>query len=217
VCFGLSLELLGKRKLIASSCIAISGLSSHPFGSWQPKASDKTFMWIRDGLPKDIHGIRTIVYGYDTRLDDSQSFQDIPDIARGLINQLQAYGWASPSSKSVAFLAHSLGGLVLKQALVQLADSSNEEYGALLNNVRGAIFFGVPNLGMVQDSFRRIVLNNPNAKLIDDLGRNSNFIRRQDENYRRLDANFSNAPIHKSFKSFWAYETLESPTIIVRQ
>ncbi|KAI8631124.1 hypothetical protein F5Y19DRAFT_473523 [Xylariaceae sp. FL1651] len=188
-------------------CIAISGLASHPFGSWQPKSNDKTFMWIRDGLPKDIHGIRSVLYGYDTKLYESQSFQDISDLASEFINQLQAYGWNSSSAKSVAFVSHSLGGLVLKKALVQLASSSNENYKTLLNVIRGALFFGVPNLGMEQASFHTIVQNGPNAVLIDDIGRKSNFL-------RRLNESFFNTSINGRFRFFWAYETLESPTAI---
>ena len=96
-------------------------------------------MWIRDGLPKDLKGTRTVIYGYDTKLHDSQSFQSISDLAGELINQLQAYGWASRSAKPVAFLAHSLGGLVLKEALIQLANSTDEAYKSLLSIVRGIV------------------------------------------------------------------------------
>src|SRR5262245_30108345 len=114
-------------------------------------------MWIRDGLPKHLQGTRTVVYGYDTKLHDSQSFQSISDLAHELINQLQTYGWDLRSAKPVAFLAHSLGGLVLKEALIQLASSSNEAYKSLLGVVRGVVFFGVPNLGMEQAHCRTIV------------------------------------------------------------
>ncbi|KAI1171637.1 hypothetical protein F4777DRAFT_564930 [Nemania sp. FL0916] len=131
-------------------CIAISGLASHPFGSWQPRASDKTYMWIRDALPKRLGGIKTIIYGYDTKLDESRSFQNIPDLARELINCLQTYGCNLQPAKPIVFLAHSLGGLVLKEALVQLYYYSNKDYESLLYLVRGVVFFGVPNLDMEQ-------------------------------------------------------------------
>lgn len=35
---------------ILDSCVIISGLASHPFGSWQPRGSDKFSKWIRDDL-----------------------------------------------------------------------------------------------------------------------------------------------------------------------
>ncbi|KAI1846006.1 hypothetical protein JX266_007815 [Neoarthrinium moseri] len=191
----------------AYDCIAISGLASHPFGSWQPRGGDKSFMWIRDELPRQLQGCRTVIHGYDTRLNDSNSFQNIPDLAKQLISHLQAYGWALPSARPIAFLAHSLGGIVLKQALVQLADSSDEEYKSLMRILRGVVFFGVPNLGMQQEHFRTIAQNNANAALVDDLARNSSYL-------RQLDTNFSEGSFSKRITCFWAYETVESPIVL---
>ncbi|KAI1871350.1 uncharacterized protein JN550_004795 [Neoarthrinium moseri] len=191
----------------AYDCIAISGLASHPFGSWQPRGDDKSFMWIRDELPRQLQGCRTVIYGYDTRLNDSNSFQNIPDLAKQLISHLQAYGWALPSARPIAFLAHSLGGIVLKQALVQLADSSDEEYKSLMRILHGVVFFGVPNLGMQQEHFRTIAQNNANAALVDDLARNSSYL-------RQLDTDFSEGSFSKRITCFWAYETVESPIVL---
>ncbi|RWA12212.1 hypothetical protein EKO27_g2917 [Xylaria grammica] len=188
-------------------CVAISGLASHPFASWQPKASDKTFMWIRDALPKHIHGVRAVIYGYETKLVESQTFERIKDIASKLITFLTTYGWGSRSLKPIVFLAHSLGGLVLRDALRQLSDGSSEEYRTLLNTLRGALFFGVPHLGMEQESFLAIVQGNPNDVLIDDIGIQSEYL-------RRLNKNFSYDPENSFFKFFWAYETLQSPTAL---
>jgi hypothetical protein len=38
-------------------------------------------MWLRDGLPHDLKGARVLIYGYDTNLLDSQTFQSVEDIA----------------------------------------------------------------------------------------------------------------------------------------
>src|SRR2546423_13508622 len=50
------------------SSITISGLASHPLGSWMQRNSDNNFVWLRDRLPKDAPEIRPIIYGYDTQL-----------------------------------------------------------------------------------------------------------------------------------------------------
>lgn len=166
-------------------------------------------MWIRDDLAKHAQGIRAIIYGYDTRLDSSSSFQNISDLAKHLIDQLHAYR-QSGSKTPMVFLAHSLGGLVVKQALRTLAEyPSDEEYKSLLDAVRGAIFFGVPNLGMEQREFQAIVQDKPNGVLIRDLSQRSNFI-------HQLTQAFTSSPLHESCKFFWAYETVQSPTAVVR-
>jgi hypothetical protein len=38
-------------------------------------------MWLRDCLPYDLEHTRVLLYGYDTGLVDSKSFQNIDDIA----------------------------------------------------------------------------------------------------------------------------------------
>ncbi|KAK0705713.1 hypothetical protein B0H67DRAFT_498262 [Lasiosphaeris hirsuta] len=189
-----------------SDCIAISGLASHPFGSWQPKGDDKTFMWIRDGLPRHLQGTRAIIYGYDTKLWESTSFQSVRDLANELINQLEAYGWGSLLTKPLAFVAHSLGGLVLKDALVQLGKSTNGAYKTLLSMARGAVFFGVPNLGMEQEHLRIIAQDNPNEALLEDIARNSNYL-------KRLNDEFARHISEQHLLCFWAFETSESPTV----
>lgn len=165
-------------------------------------------MWLRDELPKKLKSVRSIVYGYDTKLVNSQSFQDISDLARMLMSELQAYGWTSLSAKPIAFVAHSLGGLLLKQALVNLAESSVEDFQTLLGRIRGVLFFGVPNLGMDQAHFRTVVYKNPNCDLVDDIARGSNYL-------TRLDESFSGSILASQLKCFWAYETVKSPTLTV--
>src|SRR4051794_26846328 len=104
-------------------------------------------MWIRDALATSLPSFRFLTYGYDTTLIDTDSFQTIPDLAGRLISELRANGWTSPEAKDVVFLAHSLGGVLLKHALVMLANSGESET-FMLDRVRGATCFGVPSKGM---------------------------------------------------------------------
>ncbi|GKZ21143.1 hypothetical protein AbraIFM66951_008668 [Aspergillus brasiliensis] len=186
-------------------CVVISGLASHPFGSWQPK-EDKKYMWILDKLARGEQLVRAILYGYDTKLQGSTSFQTIPDLAKQLIDQLHAH--RDPKCETpLAFLAHSLGGLVLKQALLDLAKyRRGDEYRRLLNAVRGAIFFGVPSQGMETSTWEAFVQEQPNEILIKALSKTSDFI-------PKLTKEFNEA-LGEHCKFFWAYEQNQSPTVI---
>jgi hypothetical protein len=62
--------------------IAISGLGGHAFGSFKERQG--SFMWLRDALPLDVPGARILIYGYDTRLIRSSSFQNLTDLGRAL-------------------------------------------------------------------------------------------------------------------------------------
>jgi hypothetical protein len=47
-------------------------------------------MWLRDSLPYDITGIRVLIYGYDSRLANSESFQDLEAISSSFRTALRA-------------------------------------------------------------------------------------------------------------------------------
>ncbi|KAI1643999.1 uncharacterized protein F4817DRAFT_231917 [Daldinia loculata] len=188
-----------------ADCIAISGLASHPFGSWQPKGRSKSFMWIRDALPQSLRNVRPILYGYDTTLVESLSFQTIFDLALGLINQLKANGWTLPTCKPLVFLAHSLGGIVLKQAFVSLANKIERD-DPIRQAIRGAVFFGVPNLGMAQSHLMAVVEGQANMQLVEDLSIQSDYL-------QYLDQQFSGISYLQDALLYWCYETKKSPTV----
>ncbi|KAI1879125.1 hypothetical protein JX265_003302 [Neoarthrinium moseri] len=167
------------------NCIAISGLASHPFGSWQPKGEEKTFMWLRDALPREHPTVRAWIYGYDTSLTDKTSFQSIPDLATALIDHMKANDFASPTAPKMIIIAHSLGGIVLKQAITRLAICGERELHAL-DLIRGTVFFGVPNLGMEQSHLHALVENQPNQAIVDDLAVNSKYLLKLNEQFMGL-------------------------------
>lgn len=109
-------------------------------------------MWLRDRLPHDLIKVRSIIYGYDSRLVQSESFQGIDDIAITFITRLKYIGRSLKAAKPVVLLAHSLGGIILKCALLELANSGDvEEY--MLSSIREVIFFGVPNKGIEMEQW----------------------------------------------------------------
>ncbi|KAI1655243.1 hypothetical protein F4813DRAFT_368207 [Daldinia decipiens] len=187
-------------------CIAISGLASHPFGSWQPHGRDKSFMWIRDELPQFLPTVRFILYGYDTILRPSTSFQRVSDLANSFIDVLQAGGWTSPTAKPLLFLAHSLGGVILKQTLLMLAGAGQQQ-ASITNLIQGAIFFGVPSQGMAIDDIFRMLGDQPNKDaLVTEISNESNYL-------SQLEKQFSGISFVRTLKIFWAYETKLTPTV----
>ncbi|KPI35293.1 uncharacterized protein AB675_3778 [Cyphellophora attinorum] len=194
-------------------CIAISGLASHPFGSWryrQPRAGAQgaslNFMWLRDSLPWDVKGIRVLIYGYDSRLTHSHSFQTIDDIARGFVPMLRTIAPAD-QLKPIIILAHSLGGIVVKSALLRLAEMPEKEH-ILLRNIRSIMFFGVPSKGMHVGHFLSMVEGQYNQQLVKMLARGSMYL-------SDLDAKLSQVPCYRLMRLVSAHETETSPTTVV--
>ncbi|KAM6481421.1 hypothetical protein HDV62DRAFT_398146 [Trichoderma sp. SZMC 28011] len=188
-------------------CIVMSGLGSHPMGSWQPHGKDKSFMWIRDALPHLVPKVKFILYGYDTKLAGSKSFQKVLDIALSLIHTLHQGGWADPGPRKLIFFAHSLGGIVLKEAFRMLADSDVRDE-LILNRTRGAIFFGVPSQGLDVSDLQIMLQGQPNKDtLIKEISNESPFV-------RVLEEQFSGISHLQKMKLLWAYETDITPTVI---
>ncbi|KAH8745420.1 hypothetical protein F5882DRAFT_262810, partial [Hyaloscypha sp. PMI_1271] len=190
---------------VVFDCIALSGLASHPFGSWKQPGPKGDFMWIRDSLPKDLPEVRCIIYGYDTKLVKSESFQDIDDLASSFITSLKSAGQSSLSSNPLVFLAHSLGGIILKQSLRLLANCGEAER-YILGTVRAAIFFGVPNRGMRMSYLLPMVEGRPNEKLIQQLGQGSYYL-------PRLREQSNGIAVLRRIRMVSAYETQRSRTV----
>ncbi len=121
--------------------LAVSGLGSHPFGSFVHKGD--RHMWLSDSLPRHMPTARVMIYGYESGLQDSTSFAGLDDLASSLhldICRLLRSG----EQKQLVFIGHSLGGLLIKAALIRMAESGSEAdlvmriFGGLLRT-RGRI------------------------------------------------------------------------------
>ena len=113
-----------------ASIIAIHGLDGHREDTW---TAENGTLWLRDCLSVDIPNARILVYGYDadTRSRECVSTQTIYQHADKLVKsaareRIDAPRVSTrtlpaeeiplkPSQRPIIFIAHSLGGIVLKQ------------------------------------------------------------------------------------------------------
>ncbi|KFY90884.1 hypothetical protein V500_04903 [Pseudogymnoascus sp. VKM F-4518 (FW-2643)] len=182
--------------------IAISGLGSHGYGSYVSKQDGN--MWLSDSLTIDWSSARVMIYGYNSKLHDSKSFEDLEGLAGSFQIALSRLVPSSKNRRPLLILGHSLGGLVVKESLIRIAESDYES--SLLESVVGAIFLGVPNDGMDIESLIPMVDDQPNRFLLESLNRvNSQVLRMQKRNFFKV--------LQKSnIELFCFYETLLSPT-----
>lgn len=108
--------------------------------------------WPRDLVPRTVPNARVLTYGYDTRighwLGPAVSKNTIYDIARNFLVSLEAERLAEPS-RPLLFIAHSLGGIVVKEALRQSHRHQmiNGPPHSIYEATCGIIFFGTPHGG----------------------------------------------------------------------
>lgn len=161
-------------------------------------------MWLRDRLPQDVPQLRSLIYGYDTKLFKSRSFQDLDDIARTFIASLKELRRSLPPARPLFFLAHSLGGIVLKRAIVLLSYDGGGEEKMILDSVKGIIFLGVPHRGMEISHFLAMAAKQPNEDLISKtLSPDSALLPELDESFSKV-----TSAIKQNMR--FVYETAES-------
>jgi hypothetical protein len=111
------------------------------------------FFWPRDALAKDFPSLRIAAYGYDSRVSNFFSGPSdkttIVGHGRSLLNELDSFRRNIPTSRAIIFVAHSLGGLVLKEGLRRAykAETYEPEFRRIYEATRAVLFLGTPHSG----------------------------------------------------------------------
>jgi hypothetical protein len=181
--------------------LAISSLGSHPFGSFIHKGDGH--MWLSDSLPRDVPAARVMIYGYESGLQRSTSFASLSSLASSLKHAIYRL-LRFEKGKPLILIGHSLGGLLIKEALIQIDKSDSES--DMIGLIFGGLFFSVPNDGMDIESLIPMVNDQLNRFLLELLNpMNSQILEHQKQDFSRF-LNWT------SFEVFCFYETELSPT-----
>ncbi|KAF8526907.1 hypothetical protein BU17DRAFT_40060, partial [Hysterangium stoloniferum] len=187
-----------------ASIVAIHGLNGDREESW---TADNGSLWLRDFLPQAMATARILTYGYDAYVHgrDQLSEQTLNGHARDFVAKLVLYRRDRP----IIFVAHNLGGIVLKSALIHSSGCNQNhlaDHRTIYENTKGIIFIGTPNegtkhihLGADVNSFRTSKINN---KVAQHLESNSEMLQRQIVQY---------LPISRKFKTYYLFEMLGTP------
>ena len=143
-------------------------------------------MWLRDALPRDLPKARVLIYGYESTVAGSESFQNLGDIASSFRASLKEVTSNMTLMRPFIFIAHSLGGLVLKQALLQMAASEDEDDARHLKETSDILFFGVPNQGMELSSLYPMAHRRSNLAFLSTLDRNSVLLQNLMTEFNRI-------------------------------
>ncbi|KAK4203401.1 putative WD40 domain-containing protein [Triangularia verruculosa] len=122
-------------------------------------SSRRTWSWNRDPnffWPSWIHHeeglsqFRIFSFGYNANFRESDTPLSIMDFSKSLLVRMRAYGHGALDSdaiglKPIVFVAHSMGGLVVKKAL--MLGKTHDQYSSMLSKVHGIMFFSTPHKG----------------------------------------------------------------------
>jgi hypothetical protein len=197
--------------------VAVTGLGGHALGSF--RSADGLSVWLRDFAPEDIPRARFITYGYDTGVIASDNNQGVHELARTLLDGLAIFRQRTQTQqRTLLFICHSLGGVVLKEALIMSSKATEKKHKKLLDVMivtYGLVFMGVPNLGLRHNQLETVVKGRRNEGFVRDLlvrsdGEASQFLSYLTSEFTALDGRR-----RLPFEIISYYETLSSPTVVV--
>jgi pimeloyl-ACP methyl ester carboxylesterase len=203
--------------------ILVHGLNGHPKKTWRAKGDADDVFWPIDLLPAALQGhhANVLVYGYNAdvyAMDGNKhpTSDFIHSHAQTLVTTLTQYRKRLGTLKNaIVWVAHSLGGILTKRALLYSNDLSSleqQDYRSIFVSTYAIIFLGTPHSGsdvskwavMLQGMSDVVVpkkLFQAESVLLKTLKKNSEVL--QEINSRFLD-------ICRRFQMHMAHETHKS-------
>jgi hypothetical protein len=154
--------------------VFIHGLGGDAFGTWDAGPPGERY-WPR-WLAEDLKDVNVWTADYEASASSwIGSAMALPDRAANLLYWLEA---ERLHERPIVFVTHSLGGLVVKQALRMAADRPGTVAARLLDATRGIAFLATPNTGSDlatwMDRLRGLMGSSP---AVQDLKADSAFLR----------------------------------------
>ncbi|KAF1844989.1 uncharacterized protein K460DRAFT_354850 [Cucurbitaria berberidis CBS 394.84] len=128
--------------------VFVHGLTGNRETTW---TYNKTLFWPRDLLAQELPNVRILTFGYDADIVgvlNTAGSNTIRDHGKSLAQDLSMRRVRTQTNdRPIIFVAHSLGGLVVEQALLIARGTSQPHVKSLLPSTVGIAFMGTPHLG----------------------------------------------------------------------
>ncbi|KAF8515486.1 hypothetical protein BU17DRAFT_93476 [Hysterangium stoloniferum] len=147
---GLGIKVLVEGIAPTIDIVVIHGLDGHREGSW---TAENGILWLKDLLPERLPNARIVTYGYDasTGSQSSRIDETLYGHAQNLISRIALLrDGTTTTTRPIIFIAHSLGGIILKFALIhanQCNESHLPHHKKIMMATIGILFFGTPHQG----------------------------------------------------------------------
>lgn len=125
----------------------VHGLTGDRESTWKTPGQEP---WIQSLLPSKLAGARILTYGYDAYVANKSvvSCNRLIDHATNLLADLTTdRASCNATARPLIFVAHSLGGLVCKQAILLSRNTPESHLRDVFDSVKGVAFMGTPHRG----------------------------------------------------------------------
>ncbi|PMB63677.1 Protein SERAC1 [Beauveria bassiana] len=145
----LGLHIVHQPDELFGDIVFVHGFGGSPYKTWAWDQDNQDSFWPA-WLPDcdlALATFRISTFSYNAKLKGSATSLGIVDIAQGLLFELSAAfdGQSQSRSRPIIFIAHSLGGLVVKKAYT--LGKHDEQYKGVTQRICGMIFLSTPHRG----------------------------------------------------------------------
>ncbi|KAH0558568.1 hypothetical protein GP486_004775 [Trichoglossum hirsutum] len=136
--------------------VAVHGIDGHPFTTWTHQDG---VCWIRDFLPDHLPGARIFTFGYESKVAFTLSTGGLGDFARSLLVTLTGIRKSGEERhRSIIFVCHSMGGIVVKKALI-IAALEPQHFINIRESTTAILFLGTPHRGSSTTELPKVLAN----------------------------------------------------------
>jgi pimeloyl-ACP methyl ester carboxylesterase len=175
--------------------------------------------WPKTLLPQLIPNARILTYGYDAyviRQHGPVSSNRVRDHANHLLSHLATHR-LDASARPIIFIAHSLGGLVCKDALLLSRSSPEAHIQSIVRSTFAMTFMGTPHSGSALAAWAQIpakslgIVKSSNANLLAVLQTSSEVLSRIQDDFLSMLRALVKEESHIQITCF--HETLPLPVL----
>ena len=182
------------RRAIPGRLRRLSTMSSSQSQSKPEKSPRRAVFWPGDLLPKDCPRARIMVYGYDTKISNLTGGANQSSVFSHGRDLLFALDRKEDQNQPLVFVAHSLGGIVVKEMLSRSSTSESQALRRIVERTAAVIFLGTPHRGSTElaalGEWARSLVSAfriaTNASILDTLGLKTSDLERVQETFSTL-------------------------------
>jgi len=116
----------------------------HAWDTWRRPSGLQGRLWLRDDLPQHVPETRIFLYEYNSTAVYGKDRDTFIGKANELLEAIRIER-DDMESRPILFLGHSMGGLLIKQALINAYN--NPKYTPIKDATTGLAFFATPHHG----------------------------------------------------------------------
>ncbi|CAG2163171.1 unnamed protein product [Oppiella nova] len=136
--------------------VMVHGLLGGTFKTWRQCDTEKdtnayTRCWPQTWLAAEVPNLRLLSVNYQTfvsnwniECQDNTSVFTLKQRSSQLLKDLLS---SRVGEKPIIWITHSMGGLIVKQMLVDINESNDPKLKPILNQTKGIVFYSVPHKG----------------------------------------------------------------------